>query len=66
MRPLNMVKLYISCRKLPKLDYASATDPKVVVFIREEKETAWSKVGSTEALMNSYNPDFSETLDVNY
>ena len=66
MRPLNMVKLYISCRKLPRLDYTSATDPKVVVYIKEEQEVNWSKVGETEALMNSCNPDFTETLDINY
>ena len=66
MRPLNMVTLYISCRKLPKLDYASMTDPKVTCYIKEQKEPSWSCVGSTEAQMNTPDPDFTKTLDINH
>jgi hypothetical protein len=42
MRPLNLVTLFIGCRKLPKLDYASMSDPKVTCYIKEQKEPNWS------------------------
>lgn len=58
--------MYFQCRNLVNLDIGSLTDPVIVVQIREENEPAWSLVGETETQQNTLNPNFTETLNINY
>ena len=63
--PSNKVDLFISCQKLVNLDNFSKTDPYVKVFMKEEKGT-WNEIGETEKQQNDLDPEFKESIQVNY
>lgn len=58
------VNLFISGRKLRDLDTFSKSDPQCLLF--EKKNNNWVKVGSTEQIKNSLNPDFRTSLTMPY
>ena len=50
------VNLFVSGRKLKNLDTFSKSDPKCLLF--EQLDGKWNKIGETETVKNSLNPDF--------
>ena len=59
------VNLFISGRKLKDLDTFSKSDP--VCFIFEKLDSgSWQKIGQTEQIKNSLNPDFITSFQVAY
>ena len=64
------VNLYISGRELKDLDLLSRTDPKAWLFERgvgrKKNKHFWIKIGETEQLQNTLNPDFSTSITMPY
>jgi len=58
------VNLFISGRKLKDLDAFSKSDPACLVF--ENRNGQWIKVGQTEQIKNSLNPDFQTAFALPY
>jgi len=50
------VNLFISGRKLKDLDTFSKSDPQCIFY--EKRNNQWVKLGQTEQIKNSLNPDF--------
>ena len=59
------VNLYVSGRKLKDLDAFSKSDPQCILM-EKGPSGQWAKVGQTEQIMNSLNPDFRTGFTVNY
>ena len=60
------VEIYVKCRDLADLDFTDKSDPYAVMYLRAEKDTKWNKVGETEKVMNSLDPNFTKPFSVNY
>ena len=58
------VNLYVSGRKLRDLDTFSKSDP--VCILSENRNGHWHKLGLTEQIKNSLNPDFKTRIVMNY
>ena len=58
------VNLFISARNLPDKDTFSKSDP--VCIISEKKNGAWVKIGKTEQIKNSLNPDWKTSFTLGY
>lgn len=58
------VNLYVSGRKLRDLDTFSKSDP--VCILSENRNGHWHKLGLTEQIKNSLNPDFTTSFTVPY
>ena len=58
------LNLYISARKLKDLDVMSKSDPSCSVS--EFKNGKWVKIGQTETIKDSLDPDFEQALTVAY
>jgi hypothetical protein len=59
------VNLFISGRKLKDLDTFSKSDPVCLVF-EKGQNGSWQKIGKTEQIKNSLNPDFTTSFQVAY
>lgn len=64
--PATTVQLFISCRKLKNLDLMSKSDPFCEVFMKNDSRSQWLKVGQTDTVNNSLNPDFAVPITINY
>jgi hypothetical protein len=61
------VSMSFSCRALKNLDIMSKSDPVLEVYLYNKSLTdPWVKVGETEQINNSLNPDFSTAIEVDY
>lgn len=60
------VALYLSCRQLKDLEITSKSDPLVEVQIKDQKGDVWCHLGSTEAVSNNRNPNFSTFIECDY
>ena len=65
------VNLYISGRELKDLDLLSRSDPKAWLFeranySRKKNKYRWIKIGETEQLQNTLNPDFRTSITMPY
>ena len=64
------VNLYISGRELKDLDLLSRSDPKAWLFergiSRKKNKHRWIKIGETEQLQNTLNPDFRTSITMPY
>ena len=58
------VNLFISGRKLKDLDAFSKSDPQCILY--EMINGKWKKIGKTEQVKNSLNPDFTTSFEVPY
>ena len=58
------VNLYIAGRKLRNLDTFSKSDPICRLF--EKKQNSWVKLGQTESIKDSLNPNFEQCFTVPY
>ena len=58
------VNLFVSGRKLKDLDTFSKSDPQCIVF--EKINNSWQKIGITEKINNTLNPDFTTSFTVAY
>ena len=58
------VNIYVSGRKLKDLDTFSKSDPQCLLF--EKRNGQWCKLGSTEQINNTINPDFTRGFEVAY
>lgn len=54
----------MSCKNLPNLDMFSRTD--AMAILQEKKGTMWREVGTTEIIMDSLNPEWVASFDVQY
>ena len=63
------IELFISCRNLKDMDMTSKSDPKVEVFYATDSaggRTQFQKIGETEQIKNNLNPDFANSIQVQY
>lgn len=60
------VELSIACKGLKNLDVLSKSDPQVVMYMRENSNTAWYEVGRTEMINDNLNPKFTRSIVVDY
>ena len=64
------VNLFVSGRKLRDLDTFSKSDPMCFLYQRshnpQNRKTQWHKIGQTEQVKNSLNPDFRTSFTVPY
>jgi hypothetical protein len=44
----------------------SKSDPQVDVYMRENKNGNWVKIGQTERITNNLNPDFAKQIETSY
>ena len=58
------VNLFVSGRKLRDLDTFSKSDPMCLLF--EKRNGRWNKVGATEQVNDSLNPDLRTSFTVPY
>ena len=58
------VNLFVSGRKLKDLDTFSKSDPRCILY--EKRNNNWVKVGQTEQIMNTLNPDFQTAFTLPY
>lgn len=58
------VNLFVSGRKLKKMDTFSQSDPRCLLF--EKKNGNWVKIGMTEQIKDNANPDFATAFSVSY
>lgn len=52
------VEIFLGCRNLPKTDLFSRTDAKIVLFLKDIRNSSEVLLGTTESIRNSQNPDF--------
>ena len=64
--PSSMIQLFISCRNLKNLDIIGKSDPFWEVFIKNDSRSDWIKIGKTDTVTNSLNPDFATPIMINY
>ena len=58
------VNLFVSGRKLKDLDTFSKSDPQCI--LSEQRNGQWLKLGMTEQVKNSLNPDFTTSFTISY
>lgn len=58
------VEIFISGRKLKDLDTFSKSDPQCIIM--EQRGKTWQKIGQTEQIKNSLNPDFTTSFTLAY
>ena len=58
------VEIFISGRKLKDLDTFSKSDPQCMLY--EQRGNSWVKIGQTEQIRNSLNPDFTTSFTLAY
>ena len=56
----SLVQLFIKCRNLKDVDFIGVTDPQVIVYrsYQQGSNASWEKIGETELIKESLNPDF--------
>jgi hypothetical protein len=59
------VELFFGCRKLANTDVMSISDPKINVY-KLLQNGIRSKIFETEMLMDTSNPDFTKSLNLDY
>ena len=59
------VNLYVSGRKLRDLDTFSKSDPQCILY-EKSANGSWVKLGQTEQIRNSLNPDFKNSFTLAY
>lgn len=59
-----IAELSFACKGLPDLDIVTKTDPKVKVY--EKKLETWHLVHTTEVIYNNLNPEFAESVKVDF
>jgi len=64
--PLAKVQLSISCRNLANLDYLTNSDPLCLVYMQNQANQGYFFIGQTEMINNNLNPDFTNSVEVNY
>ncbi|CAD8081247.1 unnamed protein product [Paramecium sonneborni] len=62
---IQKLELFISCRQLDDLDTTSVSDPYVILYIKSNKDD-WSKIGQTELIWNNLNPNFANSIIIDY
>jgi len=69
---MSKVEIRLSCEELPNLDATSKTDPRIYVFFEERRfqndqvSSNWVKIGSTETIQDSLNPEFTQSFVFDY
>ena len=63
-RPKHKIELSFACRDLVDLDVVTLTDPFLRVY--EKKNENWSKIGETEVVYNSLNPQFANSFELDF
>ena len=58
------VNLFVSGHKLMEENRLSKSDPLCVLF--EKRQDQWLKIGQTEQINNSLNPDFKTAIQITY
>ena len=66
--PTSKVYLHLSCRNLRKKDQLSNLNPMVVVSLQKKDggTTRYDELGRTEVVKNSFSPDFSTVVEVDF
>jgi len=65
------IEINITCKDLPKFDRLSASDPKVFLFMENNKnnnkiDSEWEEIGSTETVKDDNNPVFKKSFILDY
>jgi hypothetical protein len=63
---ISKVELSFACRELVDLDTFSLSDPQVIMYMKDTKQTSWNEIGRTEIIWNNLNPNFVKTIIVDY
>ncbi|XP_052779910.1 copine-8-like isoform X2 [Mya arenaria] len=66
INPQTLIELSFSCRNLIDADVFSKSDPMVVMFTKDDRETQWREFGRTEVIWNNLNPDFVKKFVMQY
>ncbi len=61
---VQILRLTFRCKNLPNLDTFTRTDG--VLFLYEKKGRSWNLIGHTEIIMDSLNPEWVKSFDLNY
>ena len=64
--PSSQVQLFISCRNLKNLDIIGKSDPYCEIYLKNDSRSKWIKIGKTDTVMNSLNPDFATPITISY
>ena len=64
MQSKYIAELSFACQGLPDLDIVTKTDPKIKVY--ENKMDQWHLVHTTEVIYNNLNPEFAESVKVDF
>lgn len=64
--PSSTLQLFISCRNLKDMDFIGKSDPFCQVYIKNDNRSQWIRVGRTDTVVNSLNPDFAEPITIQY
>jgi len=72
LNAVSKVELKFACKNLPNLDTVSKSDPRIYVYFQERKfennqvSSNWVKIGSTETINDSLNPEFTKSFVFDY
>mmetsp|Transcript_25825 Transcript_25825/g.40429 ORF Transcript_25825/g.40429 Transcript_25825/m.40429 type:complete len:564 (-) Transcript_25825:61-1752(-) len=64
--PQTVLRFKIKGEGLVSKDYMSASDPMVIVSLKESEDAPFVEIGRTEWLKNEKNPDFTTKIDCDY
>ena len=48
------------------MDNLGKSDPYAILYVKDEHQTEWGKLGETEVVANNLNPSFTKSFMVNY
>ena len=60
------VQVSIACRNLPDLDAIGKSDPYCILYAKAEKDIKWTRMGRTETIAESLDPNFAKIFQINY
>jgi len=58
------MELSVECQFLPKIDVFSNTDPFCVLYMRDQRNSPWKELGTTEKLVNCHFPRFVNKFQI--
>jgi len=58
------VELFVSCRDLVQKDFASKSDPFVVIYLKSNDK--FKEIGRTEVIYDNHDPNFSQQFRLDY
>ncbi len=60
------MRIFLQCKGLKSKDIASASDPYILVDMRDAKSTEFTRLGATECIKDNNNPVFVKQVGLEF